>query len=194
MSEDSPAKESSLISDRKCGTCTLCCKVMGIEEIAKPQGVWCPECQIGRGCKIYEKRPAECQAFYCGYRSWPVLGEHWFPAKSKMVVVSELAGTRIAIHMDPGRAGAWREEPFFSEIKNWSKMAAAQMHQVVVCIGKQAIVIFPDREVDLGQVADDERIMSVETRTAGGLKLDAIKLKADDPRLAGKDVGKVHVV
>ncbi|MCA1494610.1 hypothetical protein I6F11_27395 [Ensifer sp. NBAIM29] len=139
---------------------------------------------------MYETRPDECRTFYCGYLTWPMLEAHWFPARSKMVVVSENEGTRVAIHVDPGRPTAWRQEPYYSEIKHWSVLASEQMHQVVVCIGKRAIVIFPDREVDLGIVADDERIITSERRSAAGLKLDALKLKADDPRIAGMQPGK----
>ena len=187
-------ENSPVIAGRQCGTCTLCCKVLSIQELEKPQGEWCPHCAVGRGCNVYDKRPEECRTFYCGYLTWPVLDEHWFPAKSKMVVVSEVEGTRVAVHVDPGRATAWRQEPYYSEIKQWSVLASRNMHQVVVCIGKRSIVIFPDREVDLGMVADDERIITSETRTAAGMRLDALKLKADDPRIAGLQPGKpVHV-
>ena len=50
---------------RACGDCTLCCKVMAIEELAKPAGQWCRHCKPGRGCLIYDSRPAECSAFDC---------------------------------------------------------------------------------------------------------------------------------
>lgn len=183
-------EETPIIQGRACGTCTLCCKVMSIEELGKPQGSWCKHCDIGRGCKIYPDRPGECRTFYCGYLTWPMLEDHWFPAKSKLVVVSELDDTRIAIHVDPGRQSAWQQEPYYSEIKHWSALASEQMHQVVVCIGKRAIVVFPDREVDLGVIADDELIITSETRSAAGMKLDAMKLKADDPRIAGIQPGK----
>ena len=43
--------------ERTCGDCTLCCKVMAIEELAKPVGTWCPHCKPGRGCRIYPDRP-----------------------------------------------------------------------------------------------------------------------------------------
>ena len=53
---------------KECGTCTMCCKVMGIKAIAKPPGVWCKECIPGKGCGIYETRPEACRTFYCAYR------------------------------------------------------------------------------------------------------------------------------
>lgn len=179
-----------VIEGRACGTCTLCCKVLSINALDKPQGQWCGHCEVGRGCRVYDTRPEECRSFYCGFLTWPVLGEHWFPARSKMVVTSELEGARVAIHVDPGRATAWQQEPFYSEIKHWSVLASERMHQVVVCIGKRAIVVFPDREVDLGTVADDERIITSERRSVVGTRFEALKLKADDPRIADLQPGK----
>jgi hypothetical protein len=108
-----------------------------------------------------------------------------------MMVVSESNGARIAIHVDPGRPGAWRGEPFYSEIKRWAYQAAAELHQVLVCIGRRSIVILPDQEVDLGIVADDELIITHEVFSQGRMRLEALKLKADDPRIAGLEPGKL---
>lgn len=191
---DKAKTDTPIIEGRACGGCTLCCKVLSITELQKPQGTWCKHCDVGKGCKIYDDRPDECRTFYCGYLAWDAVGEEWFPAKSKMVVVAELEGARVAIHVDPGRPGAWREKPFYSAIKHWSAEAARHMHQVVVMIGKRAIVVFPDSEVDLGEIADDERIITSERRTLSGVQLEAHKLKADDPRIAGLEAGKVFEV
>jgi hypothetical protein len=183
---------AAVINGRRCGACTLCCKVLGISELGKPQGQWCPHCASGRGCKIYDARPQECRTFYCGYLTWNMMDdrEHWFPAKSKMVVVSEEEGTCIAIYVDPGRPAAWQEKPYYSDIKHWSVLASIQTHHVLLRIGKRTIVVFPDSEVHLGVVADDERIITFEASTPRGLELDALKLKADDPRIAGSDPGR----
>lgn len=181
--------QSLILSNRSCGTCTLCCKVMSIAELDKPQGQWCTHCEIGKSCSIYEQRPSECATFHCGYLTWPMAGEEWFPASSKMVIVSELNGARVAVHVDPGRPAAWKSEPFYSQIKEWACHAASNMLQVVVCIGSRAIVILPDEDVDLGHIADDERIITAEVRQNGRFRLQALKLKANDPRIAGLQTG-----
>jgi hypothetical protein len=181
-----------MLDGRACGSCTLCCKVLSITEIEKPQGVWCQHCSVGKGCNIYADRPGECRNFYCGYLTWPMVDDYWYPNKCKMVIVSELGGTRIAVHVDPGRPGAWREEPYYSELKQMAYAAAQDMHQVVVCIGNHAIVVLPDRDVDLGRVADDERIVTWEKRSGTGTVLEAVKIKADDPRIAGMVPGKPY--
>ena len=33
---------------RNCDGCTLCCKVMGVAELAKPPGVQCAHCLVGQ--------------------------------------------------------------------------------------------------------------------------------------------------
>lgn len=117
---------------------------------------------------------------------------HWLPATSKMVIVSELEGKRIAIHVDPSRPMAWREEPFYSEIKDWAIKAAHELLQVVICIKNRAIVILPDEDVDLGPIAPDERIISSEVIEGGRTRLRAIKVKADDPLIAGMESGRIY--
>ncbi len=50
-----------------CGTCTECCRVMGVVEIGKPAQAWCPHCERGKGCGIYTDRPPTCAGFRCGW-------------------------------------------------------------------------------------------------------------------------------
>ena len=166
---------------RRCGTCTLCCKLLTIPEFGNPSGQWCPHCVKGRGCSIYSDRPNECRAFQCGYLLWPALGEHWLPARSKLVVAFKPDGMEIVIHVDPGVPNAWRAEPYYSEIRGMADQAAGTAYTVFVQIGRRVITVFPDREVDLGVVAEDERIAIQEE--AGTGRLGAVKVKVDDPRI-----------
>lgn len=62
-------------------------------------------------------------------------------------------------------------------------MAAQHHEHVIVCIGKRTFVILPDRDVDLGVVDDDDRIIVGEMHTPFGVKLEAYKMNKDDPRL-----------
>jgi len=43
-------------------------------------------------------------------------------------------------------------------------------------------VVFPDREVDLGVVAEDERV-SIQDEAGPGTRKRALKVKANDPRI-----------
>ena len=49
---------------RNCGDCNMCCKLPSIPNIKKDYE-WCSNCDIGIGCKIYDKRPKKCKDFYC---------------------------------------------------------------------------------------------------------------------------------
>lgn len=55
------AKEAA--PNRKCGECSLCCKVLRVNSLDKPTGTWCQHARPG--CAIYEDRPVECRAFSC---------------------------------------------------------------------------------------------------------------------------------
>ena len=173
---------SPILPGRSCGPCTLCCKVLKISELAKPQGVWCVHCKPGRGCTIYATKPAECTTFFCGYLTNSHLSEEWQPIRSKIVVTPELDGNRIAVHVDPQRADAWRREPYYSQLKEWATSAVPYRGQVVACVSRHMFMVFPDRDVDLGIVDDDHLIVTGERTTPFGVKLEAFLLHKDDPK------------
>lgn len=73
-------------SSRSCGDCTACCKPYPVPEIGKKSGVWCEFCDPGKGCGIYEKRPAECRDFRCMWLNGGVGGEDARPDKLGFIV------------------------------------------------------------------------------------------------------------
>ena len=172
---------TELVPGRECGTCTMCCKVMGIQEIAKPPGQWCTHCTPGKGCGIYETRPAACRTFYCGYRVRSYVPESWKPTSSRMVLLEEGGGARLAAIVDPGSPNAWKQQPYYGQLKAWARVAAMNQHQVLVRIGTKAIAILPDRDVDLGVVGPDEIIMTEARQTAVGTEYRAYRQKAPSP-------------
>jgi hypothetical protein len=115
---------------RACGDCALCCKVMAIEDIAKPAGQWCHHCRPGRGGLVYETRPAECRAFNCLWLVDERFGTHWKPSRSKIVLTASEDG--IEIRCDPGFPDAWRKQPFRGEIGNLA--ASGETHDVTVLV------------------------------------------------------------
>ena len=166
---------------RECGGCTLCCKVMVIPELDKAKDSWCAHCAIGEGCSIYQQRPNSCREFDCLYLTSEGLPDHWYPARSKMVLAAELDGRRIAVHVDPARADAWRQSPYFEELK---QLTAAGGRQVVVYVGKRAIAVLPDGEIDLGHCSEEDRIVTYQRVGPNGAQWHAEKLHKDDPRFA----------
>lgn len=171
----------SAVEGRRCGTCTLCCKLLTIPEFGNPSGEWCPHCVKGKGCGIYPDWPEACRTFFCGYLMWPALGEHWRPSHSKLVVAYKPDGREIVIHVDPGFPNAWRAEPFYTEIRNMAANTDGT-YSVFVQTGRKIIVVFPTHEVDLGVVAEDERI-AIQEAAGPGTRKGAIKVKLNDPRI-----------
>jgi hypothetical protein len=171
------SEEQGIVAGRECGSCTLCCRVLGINEIEKPQGDWCPHCDVGKGCQIYDTRPGECRDFFCGYLTLPMVDEKWFPARSKMVVFPAPEGTRLSIHVDPQRPNAWKEEPYHSDMRAWARHVAGTDFQVVVFVKQRAIAILPDRDVDLGTLGQDETIVYERGFENGRLVQVPVKVK-----------------
>ncbi len=51
--------------ERTCGTCSLCCTVLRVDELSKLAGVACPKLRAESGCGIYATRPKICRAYRC---------------------------------------------------------------------------------------------------------------------------------
>lgn len=161
----------------------MCCKILEIKTINKPKGQWCQYCLNHSSCSIYTTKPTECSAFSCGYLALPDLPPIWHPATSKIVLSVEGEHSLIA-YVDESRPDAWRKEPYISQLRDWSQTALDQGKQVLVSIGSRCIIIFPDSEVDLGQLSQDERIISYESKSAEGPRYHAFKMHKNDPRLS----------
>lgn len=94
---------------RTCGACSLCCRTMAIEELAKPRGVWCehanPKASAG-ACGIYETRPPSCSAFSCLWLSG-ALPEEFKPSKIGLVLMPPVVtDNQLRRVPDPGVRGA----------------------------------------------------------------------------------------
>lgn len=163
---------------RTCGDCTLCCKVMAIETLAKPAGSWCQHCKPGRGCAIYADRPDECADFACLWLANDLLDERWRPNQSKLVVTTSDDG--VEIRCDPGSPNAWRKEPYAGDIRAWAAEGERNDMTVVIIVGRRMILVTTDREFDLGIVGPDERIV----RELEGTKVvgaTVVKASEDQP-------------
>jgi len=163
-----------ILPGRNCGTCALCCRVMEITEIAKPQGVWCPNCKPGVGCKIYHERPGECRSFYCGYLTMRGVGEEWKPERSRIVITLDQQG-RLTAHVDLTRPNAWKQQPYYGKLKEWAIAALPKNKLVIVRLGTRMYVILPDRDVDLGLMTPEDRILTRRTETPMGPRWEVFK-------------------
>ncbi len=78
-----------LVPGRECGTCNACCTALTVNDggLFKPQGIPCPNLTQAGLCGIYEDRPSDCAAFYCGYRRLKWVKDTLRPDQSGVLVV-----------------------------------------------------------------------------------------------------------
>jgi hypothetical protein len=103
-----PAKET--VAAHGCGSCTLCCKLMAVQDLPepKPRDQWCPHCIQGKGCGIYESRPASCRVFDCVWLQKPRLPDSLRPDRCKVVLSTVEKDRTLVANVDPGFPDAWR--------------------------------------------------------------------------------------
>lgn len=112
------------VAGRSCGECSLCCKVMGVPEV-KPDYQWCPHCKPGRGgCGIYSTRPDRCRDFHCQWLIDSRFKDYWYPKRAKILVDTKIEGetTVVCFIVDPDYPTRWREEPWFTDIKQIARL------------------------------------------------------------------------
>jgi hypothetical protein len=173
----------SVVRGRSCGDCSLCCKLIRVEAFAKPPGTWCTHCAPGGGgCRIYDRRPTECRKFYCAWLVSPSLGEHWRPNKCKMVLRVESDGTLIAVHVDPSDPTAWRREPYFQKLRQFAIDGQKTGQQVIVYIKSRVIVIFPNKEVEVGTMNPGDHLVVRQVGGPNGRDWEAFIEVANHPR------------
>jgi len=154
---------------KSCGDCSLCCKVMGVAEVQKAPGVWCRHFARGSGCGIYAARPASCRAFHCEWLMSGTLGPEWKPDKARFVLSWEQEKQKLSIVVDPSQPTAWKREPYFSKIRQWAERGREDGTEVMVCINDRRIAVFADREVDLGVIDPDHKVITGYARHEGEL-------------------------
>jgi hypothetical protein len=158
----------SLVPGRSCGDCSLCCKLIKVDALAKAPATWCPHCTPGHGCRVYARRPAECRDYYCAWLVSPALGEAWRPNRCKLVLRVESDGRLITVHVDPSDPTAWRREPYFRTLKQFAVRGADTNQQVIVYIRNRVIAIFPNKEVEVGTMNAGDHLVVREVAGPNG--------------------------
>jgi hypothetical protein len=103
------------MSANHCGECTMCCKLLAVKELEKPEGQWCANCAIGSGCRIYEIRPRPCRDFACiwleSQSQRSPLPAELRPDRCKMVLSFAENRRDVLGHCDPASPDAWKGQP-----------------------------------------------------------------------------------
>jgi hypothetical protein len=158
MNEPAAAEHPGIAPGKACGTCNLCCKLPLIDELAKPAGVWCSHCEIGRGCRIYPERPVGCRTFFCLWMHDPALGDEWKPTVCKFFLAFSPADNRMEIQCDPGYPLAWRHKRYRPMIDHWARQLRNNRQIVLVVAGKERTVVAPEGDFYLGKLEDGDQI------------------------------------
>jgi hypothetical protein len=92
---------------------------------------------------------------------------------------------QILLLVDPGHPTAWRQDPYYTQLKEWSRagVVATPRQQVLVYIKDRVIVVLPNKEVDLGPIAHSDTgdyIMVRELTVPNGKDWEAYVLPAKD--------------
>lgn len=140
-------------SDRTCGACNLCCKVMYIEELEKPQGEWCAHAKPGRGCTIHGSHPTSCRTFMCQWLLQPTLPESLKPNRSKVVLstVEGPKGDQLVAYCDPSDPGAWRRGDIYRLLKAQTRSPSGEPRMVIVRINSHYWLVTGEADHDLGE-------------------------------------------
>src|SRR5262245_56782665 len=138
---------------RSCGTCSLCCKVLFVADLNKPENVWCRHASPpGCGCAIYATRPEGCKGFICNWLTDSTLGEDWKPERSKIVLSPSLGGRGLRVSVDPDAKDIWRSEPFYARIKGWSRDTPAGTGYVAGFSGAKCFIVFPEEDLEVSRI------------------------------------------
>jgi hypothetical protein len=159
------------VSNRSCGSCTLCCKLFPVPELGKPSGRWCQHIAQGRGCGIHETRPPVCRAFWCQWIENDELGPEWKPEISKFVLSIYPGSNSLAVTIDPASPANWRKEPYLSGLRRFAAAALAQGDQVIVFRGDIGTAVLPDGEMELGRIAPGDRIVTLKRGAEYGVEV-----------------------
>jgi len=163
-----------MAQEKSCGKCNLCCKLMIIPELEKPDNVWCTHCEIGKGCRIYDTRPQMCREFNCRYITDPTLGEEWHPARAHFVL--RASGNILILQVDPQRPEAFKRAPYHAALRKHAATVYPKGGQIIAKIADRAIAILPDRDIDLGLCDESDRVKTTQQFTPQGIRWNVEKV------------------
>jgi hypothetical protein len=109
------------IPGKACGACTMCCKVLEIEEFKKPPGPFCSFCVAGGGCTNYANRPAVCREFECLWKGDRGLSPMLRPDKVGAILMEDADSEDYLAVCDPDKPLAWRTPLVFNHLVSIAK-------------------------------------------------------------------------
>ena len=112
------------------------------------------------------------------------------PTTAKMVLYYERPAKRLAVHVDPEFPSAWQGEPYYRQLKAWTCAAidlarapssdAWLMAPILVYVNDRAIVMLPNRDIEVGTFTPGSQLVVTEKATAAGPDFDACIMPSSD--------------
>jgi hypothetical protein len=153
---------------RSCGSCALCCKVMRIDTISKPKLKWCPNCEIGKGCRIYFSKPDECTTFQCLWLMDDFFDDRFKPHKIKIVLYPHVHGYIIADCDQRSSMTDSKNLPLFLEI---ATLVESQLGMcLMVCHGNYMKAVTSNGTFDLGATRETHSVVITRCKITNSIK------------------------
>ncbi len=149
---------------RRCGTCSLCCTVMGVKELGKEKDVKCELLTPMGKCSIYGEHPASCKEFQCLWLQG-LLPSYMQPNRVQAVATSTDEGTNLVFHVPRSERGNWKRGKFREYL---TFLASKGIVSIIIC-GDERLVFGSPEGVD---AFFDE--VSVDQMTVTRLRLEPI--------------------
>jgi len=129
------------IPGKECGPCTMCCKILVIEELEKDAGPLCKHCKVGKGCKIYSKRPDTCREYECSWMTDRTMSPQLRPDKTGTILQIDPDTDEVQAVCDPAAPMQWRKSPL---VFKYLVAKAKEGDRVVAKSGLRTWEIFED--------------------------------------------------
>lgn len=147
---------------RRCGDCSLCCKLLPTREINKPAGERCPHQRHSVGCTIYARRPSSCALWSCRWLTGDDTADLRRPDRSRYVIDpvpdyvtlrrhddgSSMTVEVIQIWCDSKSPDAWRDPALLAYLERRGKDGVAAL---IRFDNKTGIGVFPPTMAADGQ-------------------------------------------
>ena len=137
-----------LESTRDCGNCMLCCKLPSIDELNKPEGIWCKHAKLALGCEIYSERPVPCREFRCFWLDHSSFDDEWKPNRAGFYMY--IKEKTIFVIEDPGRPRAFSKKEYLVRLRIMADEISQIGGYLIIMNGKRGTLLLPNREISLG--------------------------------------------
>jgi hypothetical protein len=145
---------------RHCGGCTLCCKLIPVEELKKPAGERCKH-QRHAGCAIYARRPLSCRFWNCRWLVNDDTADLRRPDRARYVIdimpdfvtithdgEPNMDVEVVQIWVDPHEREAWRDPPLLAYME---RRASEGIATILRFSSYEALIVFPPAMSEDGQ-------------------------------------------